>query len=103
MQYRYILTVNCSIYAISEAEYRAHSFGHFEKCVLFNSRTFTSRLKSAGSEKREVHVVPRDVKSARYPALLGKTQNRPKLDQLKSAGYPALFQATSAGYPTLFG
>jgi hypothetical protein len=33
---------------------RAHSFGHFEKCVLFNSRTFTSRLKSAGSEKREV-------------------------------------------------
>jgi hypothetical protein len=32
----------------------AHSFGHLEKCVLFNSRTYTSRLKSAGSEKRQV-------------------------------------------------
>jgi hypothetical protein len=36
------------------SESRAHSFGHFEKCVLFNSRTYTSRLKSAGSEKRGV-------------------------------------------------
>jgi hypothetical protein len=88
----------------------AHSFGHFEKWVLFKSRTFTSWLKSAGSEKREVgrfcwvlvvldkartfhikslgsscicekrEVVPRAVKSARYPALLTKSsKTRPTL------------------------
>jgi hypothetical protein len=58
------------------SEPRAHSFGHFEKCVLFNSRTCTSRLKSAGSEKREVE--PRAVKSARYHALLTKlSKTRP--------------------------
>jgi hypothetical protein len=33
---------------------RAHSFGHFEKYVLLTARTFTSRLISTGSEKREV-------------------------------------------------
>jgi hypothetical protein len=60
-----------------QLNYRAHSFGHFEKYVLFNSRTFTSRLKSAGSEKRE--VVPRAVKSARYPALLGKARTFDKI------------------------
>jgi hypothetical protein len=65
---------------MEEAEdYRAHSFGHFEKCVLFNSRTFTSRQKSVGSEKRE--VVPRAVKSARYPALLGKSRTFDKIVQ----------------------
>jgi hypothetical protein len=58
---------------------RAHSFGYFEKRVLFNSRTFTSRLKSAGPEKRE--VVPRAVKSARYPVLLGKSRTFDKIVQ----------------------
>jgi hypothetical protein len=39
-------------------------------------------LKSAGSEKRE--VVPRAVKSARYPALLGKARTFDKIVQNQS-------------------
>jgi hypothetical protein len=45
-----------SLYYALIHSHQSHSFGHFEKCVLFNSRDFlnTSRLKSAGSEKRGV-------------------------------------------------
>jgi hypothetical protein len=44
---------------------RVHSFGHLEKHALFKARAFSSLLKSARFEKREL------LKSARlYPMLL---------------------------------
>jgi hypothetical protein len=52
---------DCEKFIISEmvtdsadAAHRVNSFGLFEKLALLKAHTFTSRLKSARSEKRKV-------------------------------------------------
>jgi hypothetical protein len=56
-----------------------HSFGHFKNIALVKAHTFTSWLKSARSEKREVG--PPAVKSARLPMLLRKARAFDKINQ----------------------
>jgi hypothetical protein len=60
-------------------------------------------LNSAGSEKRE--VVPRAVKSARYPALLGKSRTFDKIGKnftnLKARDIPHFFRPKVRDIPRL--